>query len=157
MMGGYPENGGSPMNYARALDLNNEKFRRLTGAKKPTFMKMVKILEEEHIKKKAKGGRPNKLKVPEMLLMTLEYLREYRTYFHIGASYGLAESNAYQAIQWVENTLVKSRQFSLPGKKALASSSNEIEVILVDATETPVQRPKKNRKNTTPARKNGTQ
>jgi len=29
------------------------------------------------------------------VLMALEYMREYRTYFHIGASYGIAESSAY--------------------------------------------------------------
>ncbi|HAT3882275.1 TPA: hypothetical protein JBA38_08915 [Legionella pneumophila] len=28
----------------------------------------------------------------ERLLMTLEYLREYRTYFHISCGYGLSES-----------------------------------------------------------------
>ena len=54
---------------------------------------MVKLLTEANIQKKAKGGRPNKLTIENMLLMTLEYLREYRTYAHIGMSYGLAESN----------------------------------------------------------------
>ena len=117
------------MRYADALDLNNEKFRRLTGVKKPTFQKMVQVLDKAHVLKKAKGGRPNTLQVPEMLLMTLEYLREYRTYFHIGASYGLSESNAYQVIRRVEDTLVKSGEFALPGKKALAASSNKIEVM----------------------------
>jgi len=46
-----------------------------------------------------------------MLLMALEYLREYRTYFHIGQSYGLSESNAYQTIKWVEDTLIKEGTF----------------------------------------------
>jgi len=32
----------------------------------------------------------------------------------------------------------------------------EYEVVLIDATETPVERPKKNKKNITPARKNDT-
>ena len=76
--------------------------------------------------------------------MTLEYLREYRTYAHIGASYGLSESNSYSNIKNVENVLIKSKEFSLPGKKALLKSDNEFEVVLIDATETPIQRPKKN-------------
>jgi len=144
------------MRYADALDFSNEKFRRLTGVKKKTFQKMTGILDEAHVRKKAKGGRPNRLTVPEMLLMALEYLREYRTYFHIGVNYGLSESNAYKIITWVENTLVKSGAFALPGKKALTGASPDMGVILVDATESPVQRPKKNRNGITPARRSGT-
>ncbi|KJV52299.1 DDE superendonuclease family protein [Orientia tsutsugamushi str. Gilliam] len=34
--------------------------------------------------------------------MALEYLREYRTYFHIGQNYGISESSAYKAVKWVE-------------------------------------------------------
>lgn len=143
------------MRYADALDFKDENFRRLTGVKKQTFREMVGILTEAHDRKKSRGGRPNKLRVPEMLMMTLEYLREYRTYFHIGASYGLSESNAYQTIRWVENTLIKSGSFSLPGKKALTGDSSEIEVILIDATEAPVERPKKSKDGITRARKSG--
>jgi hypothetical protein len=36
--------------------------------------------------------KPNKVSLENRLLMTLEYLREYRTYFHISRSYGLSES-----------------------------------------------------------------
>ena len=32
----------------------------------------------------------------------------------------------------------------MPGKKALLKNGNEFEVILIDATETPIERPKKN-------------
>lgn len=77
-------------------------------------------------------------------------------YFHIGASYGLSESNAYETIRWVEDTLVKSGAFALPGKKALVRESPEIEVLLVDATETPVERPKKSKNGTTRARRSDT-
>ena len=91
-----------------------------------------------------------------MLLMALEYIREYRTYLHIATSYGLAESNAYEAIKWVEDTLVKHPDFRLPGRKALLKSDHEFEVILVDATETPIERPKKNKKNITLAKRKGT-
>lgn len=91
-----------------------------------------------------------------MLLMTLEYLREYRTYLHIAASYGIAESNAFETIRWVENTLIRSKEFKLPGRKALLKSDMEYEVILIDATESPIERPKKNSDISTQARKNAT-
>jgi len=136
--------------------LGDEQFRRLTGVERGTFAQMRRILLRAHAAKKAKGGRPNKLSVLQMLLMTLEYLREYRTYFHAGANYGVCESTACGTIRWVEDTLVKDGTFSLPGRKELVKSDTDIEVILVDATETPVQRPKKNSAGTTRGRKSGT-
>ena len=78
-----------------------------------------------------------------MVLATLEYLREYRTYAHIAASYGIAESNIYRGIRWIENTLISDGTFSLPSKKEVLEKSAEYEIILVDATETPIERPKK--------------
>jgi hypothetical protein len=77
--------------------------------------------------------------------MTLEYLREYRTYFHISQSYGVSESSAFKTVRWVENTLIKHPDFALPGRKALLKSDIEYDVILVDATESPIERPKKNK------------
>ncbi len=43
----------------------------------------------------------------------------------------------------IEDILIKSKVFSLPGKKALLKSDTEFEVILIDATESPIERPKK--------------
>lgn len=74
------------MKYQKLEELKEEEFRRLTGVKRSTFRKMVSILREEEAKKKAKGGRPNNLEMEDRLLMALEYLREYRTYFHIAAA-----------------------------------------------------------------------
>jgi hypothetical protein len=117
---------------------------------------MVEILRAAHIQKKLKGGRPNKLSIEDMLLMSLEYWREYRTYFHIGIDYGLSESNTYQTIRWVENVLVKDGTFSLPGKKALLEEGAEYEVVLKDVTESPIERPKRGKTATIPERKNAT-
>jgi len=122
-----------------------ENFRRLTGIKRDTFDVMVEILEEAEAKHKASGGRPNNLTIPNRLLMTLEYLREYRTYFHISRNYNLSESACYRNIRWVEDTLIKDGTFSLPGKKELLKSDVEHEVVLIDATESPIERPKKNK------------
>ena len=125
--------------------LSPKEFRRLTGVKRQTFDKMVQVLRISRKEKLSKGGPSPKLKVEEILLMTLEYLREYRTYFHISKSYGVCESYAYKLIRWTEDTLIKSKVFSLPGRKALVKSNVEYEVILIDATETPIERPKKNK------------
>ena len=126
-----------------AKELKAASFRRLSGVKRTTFERMLEILRVAEIKKKRQGGRPHKLILEDRLLMALEYLREYRTYFHIGQSYGISESNAYQAIRWIEDQLIRSKAFSLPGRKALLKSENEFEIILIDATESPIERPKK--------------
>jgi len=131
------------MKYEQIKELEAEKFRRLTGVKTETFNKMVSILREAEIKKKAKGGRKSKLSIEDRLLMALEYIREYRTYFHVSQSYGVSESTAYDIIKWIEDTLIKHPEFSLPGRKALLKSDMEYEIVLIDATETPIERPKK--------------
>jgi hypothetical protein len=81
--------------------------------------------------------------------MTLEYWREYRTYFHLGQSWGVDESTAYRIIRKIEDTLTKSRAFTLPGKKRLANSDYQLQVVIVDVTESPIERPKKNKKSST--------
>lgn len=111
--------GESSMRYEDIKEIEEEKFRRLTGVKKSTFEKMISILKEADQIKKARGGRKNKLSLEDRLLMALEYIREYRTYFHISQSYGVSESTAYDTIKWIENTLIKHSDFALPGRKAL--------------------------------------
>jgi len=142
--------------YKETAGLRDDEFRRFTGVKRGTYAKMIEILARVQAQKKRMGGRPNKLSVEDMLLMALEYMREYRTYFHIGRSYGISESNAYQTIRRVEDTLIKDGAFSLPGRKALLKSGTEYEVILVDATETPVERPKRGKSFGIPAKRSGT-
>ena len=133
------------MKYQKITALEESAFRRLTGVKRTTFNKMVEILKEASRLKKRRGGRNNKLVIEDMLLMALEYLREYRTYFHISQSYEVSESTAYKVVRWVEDTLVKHPDFALPGRKALVKSDRGYEMILIDATESPIERPKKNK------------
>ena len=123
--------------------LDPEKFRRLTGVKKETFQVMVEILHQAESLRRGKGGPKRKLSVEDMLLLALEYLREYRTYFHVGTNYAVSESQAQRIHRWVEEELIKDKRFHLPGRKQLLKSHCEFEVILVDASESPIERPKK--------------
>ena len=97
------------MKFEGIKELVEEKFRRLTGIKRKTFDKMVLILKIADTKKKIKGGRKSKLSIENMLLMTLEYLREYRTYFHISQSYGISESSAFKTVRWVEDLCTRQK------------------------------------------------
>jgi hypothetical protein len=144
------------MKYENIKEYSNKRFRRITGVKRTTFDKMLEILRPAKEELTAKGGPKPKLGIEDMLLATLEYLREYRTYAHVAASYGVSESSIFRIIRWVEDTLIKDGTFSLPGRKALLKSDMEFEVILVDATETPIERPKRGSETGIPARKSNT-
>lgn len=135
------------MKNKKLCKLPDATFRRRTGVKKKTFTLMIKIIKKaEEQKVKKKSGRPKKLSVENRLLMTLGYLREYRTYFHIAQSYDVAESVCYENIKDIENILIKSKKFSLPKRKEILMSDNPIKIILVDAAESPIERPKRTKK-----------
>lgn len=128
--------------YKELEEFSEKQFRRLTGVQRGTFEKMVTVLLESQQRRYRKAGRKGTLSIEDKLLMALEYLREYRTYFHLGRSYGVSESACYRACRWVEDVLIKSGVFSLP-EKELLKSDMEYEVILIDASESTIERPKK--------------
>ena len=59
-------------------------------------------------------------------------------------------------MRWVEDTLIKHPDFALPGRKAPLKSNVEYEVVLIDATETPIERPKKNKNTSTQGKRKNT-
>jgi hypothetical protein len=127
------------MRYETIKHLKDTDFKRLTGVQRETYELMLEVVE----KGLRDYGRPPKLSRADQLLMTLMYWREYRTEFHIAQSYGISESAVCRTIQKVEDTLVRSGKFCLPGKKLLQPSDTVFEVLLVDASEQPIERPKK--------------
>ena len=137
------------MKYETIEHLKGADFKRLSGVERETFEEMLTVVE----KGLPDFGRPPKLSRADQLLMTLMYWREYRTEFHIAQSYGVSEATVCRTIHKVEDVLVRSKKFRLPGKKALQPSDTVFEVILVDVSEQPVERPKKARKSTIAAKR----
>jgi transcriptional antiterminator len=90
-------------------------------------------------------GRPAKLSLADQLMATLMYRREYRTQFHIAQSYKVSEPTINRVINKVEHILVSSGKFNLPSKRSLEQNKLEYSFILIEVTETPVERPKKNK------------
>lgn len=127
------------MRYENIKDRSEGDFKRLTGVPHPLFKQMLTVIEE----KTSNFGRPPKLTKADQLLVTLMYWREYRTQFHIAETYGVSESTVCRTINNIETTLMQSGRFTLPGKKKLLESDTLIEIILVDATEQAIERPKK--------------
>jgi hypothetical protein len=134
------------MEYSKARKLSANRFKRLTGVQKRTFKQMVELVKNEE-KKKKKPGCPCKLRIEDQVLMTLQYLREYRTQYHIGTDWGVSESTVCRITQKIENILIRSGVFSLPGKKELRQKEIEEKVVAMDVTESPIEKPKENQKN----------
>ena len=148
------------MNYEQVQKLSDEQFRRLTGVKRETFLMMVEILKNEYEKRrqnhKYRGGRKPALSIENKLLLVFAYFREYSSMFHTTQKFRVGEKLGWQALKSIENTLIKHKKFALPSKRELLKSDTEFEVVVIDATETPCERQKKNRKNSILARKKGT-
>jgi hypothetical protein len=140
------------MRYETIKHLKDGDFKRLTGVQRATFEQMLEVVE----KGLRNFGRPSKLSRADQLLLTLMYWREYRTEFHIAQSYGISEATVCRTIQKVENALVRSGKFRLPGKKALQASDTVFEVLLVDVSEQPIERPKKAKNGIIVAKRNVT-
>lgn len=140
------------MKYEKLQELPAHVFRRITGVKRKTFAAMVEVVEAADKKRLKWYGRPPKLSREDQVLLTLEYLREYRTYAHIGVDYGVGESSAFRIIRRTENALVRSRLFALP-KRTHALTDPSIVKETIDCTESPVERPQKNSADTTRERR----
>lgn len=92
-------------------------------------------------------GRPCTLSVQAQVLVTLEYWREYRTYFHISTDWGVSESTICRTVHRIENALIKSARLHLPGKKRLFKGFGlKPPVVVMDVTETPIERPKRHQR-----------
>lgn len=128
------------MKYETVKKLKEEEFKRAVGVSKKMFEEMIKVIK----KNLRVFGRPPALSRENQLLMTLMYLREYRTEFHIGITYGVSESTVCRTVKKIEDVLMNSGEFCLPSKNYL--QSNDSLTVIVDAEEQPIERPKKTEK-----------
>jgi len=127
-------------------------FKRIVGVERETFNVMVeqyKLSEQNRKRNHDLGGRRHKLCEEDRVLFMLEYYREYRTLYHMSIDYGISEGQASKIVRDVESVLIKSGKFSLPSKRVLYESDSEIDFVIIDATESPIQRPKKSNESIT--------
>ncbi len=134
---------------------SNGVFKRRTAVKRSTFQKMGAVVKQ-HIalhRKHPTRGAPPKAAVEDWLLMLLLYYREYRTFLHTATSFGYSESQAQRIIRTLEEILIRSKEFRLPGKKALLYLREER--FAGDVGESPVERPKKSKGAIIPVKRKG--
>ena len=139
----------------RVHALSAPDFRRLLGVKRETFDTMLAVLTRREAAKKKKG-RPPDLTLEQQLLLALQFWREYRTHYHLAIEWQVAENTVRRTLQRVEDTLVKSGAFALPGRRKVGGVESHWQVLVVDVTESPVERPKKSSAPATRARRSAT-
>ena len=143
-------------NDERISNLKEKEYQVLLGVDKRTYEKIHEALLEEYNRLHEKGGKTPTLTVTDKLVITLGYWKEYRAYRNIAFDYGVSKSAIGNAIIWVENTLIKSKIFALPSKRAMQHTDNRVCVVVVDVTEQEIERPQKNNKIGTPERRSDT-
>lgn len=131
------------MRWEDVRKLKSAPFKRLVGVAPELFMRRADHLREDrersgHKHAGAKRGPKPKLCVEDELMMMLSYYRQYRTFLHTGATYGVSEGQAWKIITRTEQTSARSKLFSLPGKKKLVDPQCRWEIVLVDVSEHPI-------------------
>lgn len=142
------------MGYTQLEQLSNPEFKRLCGVSRQTFSEMVEVLRPQLDRSGKRGGQA-KLSVEDQLLVTMEYWREYRTQFHMGVSWGVNETTVGRIIRKVEYILVKCGKFRLPSQRQLYQQGREWQIMVVDAGEVELERPKKTKNATIARQKRG--
>ena len=104
------------MKYERAWQLNQAQFRRRTGVDPETFAELEVVLHGRDANT-GKSGRPPALPVGAQRLLTLEFWREDRTYFHLGQGWGLHETTVLRTVVRVEDALLQSGRFPCRGRR----------------------------------------
>lgn len=123
-----------------------EKFVRDVGISQETFIylleKVSEYIQEDHkvYPRKTRGQKPS-ICLEDKLLLTLYYLRDYPTFMNLGKTFGISESYANKIYHSISNILMKLLE--LDNRKELL---NKMETILIDVSEQPIERPKKNQK-----------
>lgn len=121
-------------------------FVRLFGIHVSEFehiLKDVELLWEERVLRGYKRpGRHYKLDVADIILMLLLYYRCYTTQIFVGFLFGIDDSRVCRNIRTLEPILARVMAIS----KTRNLSQEEVEDLIIDATEQPIERPSKGQK-----------
>jgi|SRR6478609_708830 len=122
----------NPTIFKRLFGVSVSEFDRILWQVEPLWHKRV-------VKRYKRPGRDYKLELPDMLLMLLLYYRTYTTHIFIGYLFGIDDSRVCRNIRTLEPILAKVMAIT----KTRHLKQEEIEDLILDATEQPIERPKK--------------
>lgn len=121
-------------------------FQRLFGISVEQFQIILEKVEPqwqtEVLDAYKRPSRPYKLEIADMVLMLLLYYRSYITQMFIGYMFGIDAGRVCRIIQKLEPILAGIMTIN----KCKTLTPEEIETLICDATESPIERPKKRQK-----------
>lgn len=130
-----------PQTFRRLSGLSVEKFDELLSQLEPLFAQAeVQRLSRTSRRRALGGGRHYDLPLADRLLMLLMYYRLYVTHATLSFLFDVDDSTVSRRIRQLEPLLAQF--FRIPERKIEVSTA-EIEQLLIDATEQPIQRPSK--------------
>ena len=124
-----------PTTFKRLFGVSVEEFERILKAVDPQWEKKV-------IKKYKRPGRNYKLDLASQILVLLLYYRSYISQEFVGYLFGIDRSRVCRNIKKLEPILAQVIAIT----KTRHLSQKEVEEIIIDATEQPIERPKKGQK-----------
>lgn len=124
-----------PTIFVRLFGIHVSEFERILRAVTPLWEKRV-------LQRYKRPGRHYKLDVPDIILMLLLYYRCYTTQIFVGFLFGIDDSRVCRNIKTLEPILAKIMAIS----KTRNLSQKEVEDLIIDATEQPIERPSKGQK-----------
>ena len=128
----------------KLLQDNPQYCTRLFGIKFELFetiLGKVQQKENEYLLENplSNRGLEGEFSLPNQLLLTFEYLRQYPTFLSLGFSYGISESYANKIFHKIRPILA-----DIVGlKNASKLKYKDIKNIIVDVTVQPIERPQK--------------
>jgi len=143
--------------YEKIQKLGEKEFKRITGVTRELFEKMLARLKEQYAQDHIGGGARGQ-PVELRLTLALEYWREYRTFEHMSNDHQLPKSTINEMVLWVEYALEQDAEFALADLKERFKPGEEsdIEIIIVDVEEQPIERPKVEQEKSYSGKKNNT-
>ncbi len=122
-------------------------FLRDVGIHLDSFLMILEkvaayIVTEQERSPMKKRGRKSDLSLADQLLLTFRYLRHYPTFARLGKEFGMSESYANKIYHRILDILLKV--LNRKSRKDLMNS--DLETVLIDVTEQPIERPKHGQK-----------
>ena len=129
--------------FQQTLEQSDERFLRDVGISKATFQQLLDkvatylaVQREKNPMKKR--GLKSTIGLADQLLLTLTYLRHYPTFAKLGKEFSISESYANKIYHRMLDILV--RVLPMNSKKELLRSN--LDSVVIDVTEQPIERPK---------------
>ena len=129
--------------YQQIFEQSDELFLRDVGLSKADFEQLLGkvtayLAAQREKNPMKKRGLKSTLSVADRLLLTLTYLRHYPTFAKLGKEFSICESYANKIYHQMLDILV--RVFPMKNKKELLR--NDLDTVVIDVTEQPIERPK---------------